>query len=258
MRSWLEGPADSGYFPVIGATAQAGLGTIRSGRLSAKFYPVLAERFWQICDAVEADAVLAKTVQSYLRGSVLVDLPTISSAPSTGGAYALMFALVEPVIFCRSNESHQIEPGRYAYAGSAYGSGGLRARVGRHFRESKAIRWHIDHLTHRTRTLQAVLIEGGTECDIVKALVSTGEFRIPLRGFGSTDCRRCRSHLLQWRAESRGRACGERLACTCSTCGILSQGGQSPDVHRMPGSGTLRIGWSPALCHRNEEAGGKR
>lgn len=81
--------------------------------------------------------------------------------------------------------------------------------MGRHFRESKAIRWHIDHLTHRARTLQAVLIEGGTECDIVTALVTTGEFHIPLKGFGSTDCRRCRSHLLQLRAGSRGQTGGD-------------------------------------------------
>ncbi|WP_374046588.1 hypothetical protein [Sphingopyxis sp. DBS4] len=43
----------------------------------------------------------------------------------------------------------------------------MRARVGRHFRKSKAIRWHIDHLTHQAGMLQAVLIEGGVECDIV-------------------------------------------------------------------------------------------
>lgn len=148
--------------------------------------------------------MLAGTVQSYLPGSVSVDPPTILSAPSTGGAYALMLELAEPVIFCRSNELHQFEPGRYVYAGSAYGPGGMRARVGRHFRKGEVIRWHIDHLTRRAATLQAILIEGGPECDIVKALVATGECRIPLRGFGSTDCRRCRSHLLQWRTGSCG------------------------------------------------------
>src|SRR3546814_2921641 len=76
----------------------------------------------------------------------------------------------------------------------------MRARMGRHFRKSKAIRWHIDHLTQQAGMLQAALIEGGAECNIVRVLVATGEFRIPLKGFGSTDCRRCRSHLLHLRA----------------------------------------------------------
>jgi Uri superfamily endonuclease len=156
--------------------------------------------------------VLAGAVQSFLPGSVLVDPPTISSAPSTGGAYALILELAEPVILCRSNGPHQFAPGRYVYAGSAYGPGGLRARVGRHFRESKAIRWHVDQLTCRAGTLQAVLIEGGSECEIVTTLTATGEFHIPLKGFGSTDCGRCRSHLLQWRAGNRGQTGGDCLA----------------------------------------------
>ncbi|MGE4432278.1 MAG: DUF123 domain-containing protein [Sphingobium sp.] len=210
MKSWLEGPAGSGYFPVIGVTAQAGLGTIRSGGLSTKLYPALMYRFCQVCGAVKVDAVLARTVQSYLPGSVPVDPATILSAPPTGGAYALMFDLAEPALFCGPNGSHQIEPGRYVYAGSAYGPGGMRARVGRHFRKSKAIRWHIDHLTQQAGMLQAALIEGGAECNIVRVLVATGEFRIPLKGFGSTDCRRCRSHLLHLRAggpQANGRDC---------------------------------------------------
>src|SRR3546814_112684 len=157
--------------------------------------------------SVKVDAVLARTVQSYLPGSVPVDPATILSAPPTGGAYALMFDLAEPALFCGPNGSHQIEPGRYVYAGSAYGPGGMRARMGRHFRKSKAIRWHIDHLTQQAGMLQAALIEGGAECNIVRVLVATGEFRIPLKGFGSTDCRRCRSHLLHLRA---GGAAGKR------------------------------------------------
>lgn len=155
--------------------------------------------------------MLAGTVQSYFPGSVLIDPSTILSAPSTGGAYALMFELAEPVIFCGSIGPYQFEPGRYVYAGSAYGPGGMRARVGRHFRRGKAIRWHIDHLVRWAEMLHAVLIEGGVECDIVRILVATGEFRIPLRGFGSTDCRRCCSHLLQWRAGSCRRTRGGRL-----------------------------------------------
>ena len=40
----------------------------------------------------------------------------------------------------------QIHPGYYVYVGSAFGPGGVRARVERHFRKSKRQHWHIDYL----------------------------------------------------------------------------------------------------------------
>jgi len=39
-----------------------------------------------------------------------------------------------------------IRPGFYAYVGSAFGAGGLRARLGRHIESVAAPHWHIDYL----------------------------------------------------------------------------------------------------------------
>ncbi|NIP37734.1 MAG: GIY-YIG nuclease family protein, partial [Candidatus Dadabacteria bacterium] len=39
-----------------------------------------------------------------------------------------------------------IQPGYYIYVGSAFGPGGVRARVSRHFRKTKRSHWHIDYL----------------------------------------------------------------------------------------------------------------
>jgi len=39
-----------------------------------------------------------------------------------------------------------IVPGFYAYVGSAFGSGGLRARIGHHLESTTAPHWHIDYL----------------------------------------------------------------------------------------------------------------
>src|SRR3546814_2773417 len=110
----------------------------------------------------------------------------------------------------------------------AYGPGGMRARMGRHFRKSKAIRWHIDHLTQQAGMLQAALIEGGAACTIVRVLVATGEFRIPLKVFGSTDCSRCRSHLLQLRA---GGDAGKQAGLF----GMTSFESSVPGVESCPG-----------------------
>src|SRR3546814_15174433 len=76
--------------------------------------------------------------------------------------------------------------------------------------------------------LQGDLIEGGAECNIVRVLVATGEFRIPLKGFGSTDCRRCRSHLLHLRA---GGAAGKRAGLF----GLTSFGSSVPGADCCPG-----------------------
>jgi Uri superfamily endonuclease len=43
--------------------------------------------------------------------------------------------------------------------------------------------------------LGAWIVPGGNECDLVAGLA---HLPIPLTGFGSSDCGRCRSHLLAW------------------------------------------------------------
>jgi len=43
-----------------------------------------------------------------------------------------------------------VQPGYYLYVGSAFGPGGLRARVSRHCRRHKNKRWHIDYLRQFT------------------------------------------------------------------------------------------------------------
>ena len=88
-----------------------------------------------------------------------------------------------------------LQPGRYLYAGSARGPGGMRARLARHQRADKQTHWHIDRLTLAGTVPGAWIFPGGDECAIVAAL---SHLPVPLPGFGSSDCRRCVSHLLAW------------------------------------------------------------
>jgi Uri superfamily endonuclease len=92
----------------------------------------------------------------------------------------------------RKMRSASLVPGRYIYAGSAYGPGGLKARLSRHMRRTKVERWHIDQLT-KTGVRGAWIFPGCNECDLV---VMNSALPVPIVGFGSTDCKRCRSHLL--------------------------------------------------------------
>jgi Uri superfamily endonuclease len=81
--------------------------------------------------------------------------------------------------------------GYYAYIGSALG--GVEGRVGRHLREEKKIRWHIDHLLIHARAVDVVVArsEERKECVVARGLAKD----LPsVKGFGSSDCG-CESHL---------------------------------------------------------------
>jgi Uri superfamily endonuclease len=121
---------------------------------------------------------------------------TAADAPSLPGAYVLAVEIAKPVtVTLPGKQAANLAPGRYLYCGSAKGPGGIRARLGRHMRRGKSVRWHIDRLTEVGTVLGAWVFPDGDECDLAAALSG---LPAPIAGFGSTDCTRCRSHLLRW------------------------------------------------------------
>ncbi len=129
----------------------------------------------------------------------LVVLPDAAErAPNWKGAYLVLLYLDEEVAFARARQLHSFPPGWYAYAGNAYGPGGVGARLRRHFRREKKLHWHVDQLTGHARSMSAVALRDGSECAIVSRLVGSGAFRPSLEGFGSSDCKACAAHLLDW------------------------------------------------------------
>ncbi len=84
--------------------------------------------------------------------------------------------------------------GWYAYVGSA--RRGRRARVARHMRATKPLRWHADYLFARRPATRSGLYDGPLdECELVDRLLQTaGAARGPA-GFGAGDCR-CGGHLV--------------------------------------------------------------
>lgn len=81
--------------------------------------------------------------------------------------------------------------GSYVYTGSAKQN--LEARIKRHRSKKKKLRWHIDYLlASRNAEITDVKYFEGEECEINKKT----QGGIPLKGFGSSDCRKgCGSHL---------------------------------------------------------------
>ena len=88
-------------------------------------------------------------------------------------------------------------PGFYAYVGSAFGSGGLGSRLGRHRKVSKPCHWHIDYLRRRCRLIDVLYMVSPVrrEHDWAGVLVKTKCASVPVAGFGSSDCG-CLSHLV--------------------------------------------------------------
>lgn len=81
--------------------------------------------------------------------------------------------------------------GRYVYTGSARRC--LEARIARHVRREKTLRWHVDYLLAApgVRVVDVVRSRRG-ECALNRA-VGGG---MPAKGFGASDCRAgCGAHL---------------------------------------------------------------
>ncbi len=124
-----------------------------------------------------------------------------AALPAGPGAYLLILGLSATAsLGIPRFAGTGLEPGTYVYAGSARGPGGIRARVGRHLRSEKAVRWHIDHLTTGRRSIWANVHPDADECSLVARLLAGGAFETPLPGFGSSDCRSCTAHLLRFSA----------------------------------------------------------
>lgn len=116
--------------------------------------------------------------------------------PVEAGAYSLTFRLDGPMILpIATLRNPVLAAGDYVYAGSAFGPGGIRARVTRHLRADKKPHWHIDHLSALASCIDVRTYPGERECALVADMLAEGaEFPVP--GFGSSDCRDCAAHLV--------------------------------------------------------------
>src|SRR5512139_785094 len=114
------------------------------------------------------------------------------------GTYALV---------CRCSCRDEIAVGRlgflamrkgfYVYIGSAFGPGGIRARVARHVSRPVSRHWHIDYLWRSVRVAEVWYSHDPVrrEHDWARILRRAEGSSVPLRQFGASDCR-CEAHLL--------------------------------------------------------------
>ena len=94
--------------------------------------------------------------------------------------------------------SYDIIPGFYAYVGSAFGPGGLRARIQHHLESTAQPHWHIDYLLALAEPVEVWYALAGRklEQDLAGVLERSSSWRVPIPCFGASDYHRSRtSHL---------------------------------------------------------------
>ncbi|MBP1465245.1 GIY-YIG nuclease family protein [Candidatus Chloroploca sp. M-50] len=93
--------------------------------------------------------------------------------------------------------SFAFAPGFYLYVGSAFGSGGLAARLKHHANPHKPrLHWHIDYLRAQAHLRAAWTLTGTGRMEHAwcRALASVSGVTMPVPGFGASDSP-CSTHL---------------------------------------------------------------
>ena len=163
---------------------------------------------------------------------ILPTVPALDTAPrgeprlqSIPGTYALILvAAADRLIQIGRLGPLHVRAGFYVYVGSAFGPGGVRARVAHHRRHAARPHWHIDYVRLVT-SLSAIWYTYDTlrrEHQWAEVWQRTRGVFIPLQRFGASDCT-CASHLYflstrpSWHAfrSSIRSACRDHLPVHC-------------------------------------------
>lgn len=118
------------------------------------------------------------------------------------GLYALGLVLPHPTTLdVGALGAHTLSPGYYVYVGSAWGPGGLAARVSRHVRGDGRPHWHVDYLRRVAEPVALWLGPGARdECAWAQALLVRPDAHVVVPRFGASDCN-CAAHLA-WLGET--------------------------------------------------------
>jgi Uri superfamily endonuclease len=126
-----------------------------------------------------------------------MDLP--EPITNEGGSYLLILRMDMPAGLIVGRLGTFVFPaGWYVYTGSAFGPGGLRARLRHHWNRSERAHWHIDALRSAAQPVSYLLAPGerGLECRWAQALFKLGG-QLAAPGFGASDCHSgCPAHLI--------------------------------------------------------------
>ena len=116
------------------------------------------------------------------------------------GTYALLLsATASMTVEVGALGAVGLAPGAFVYVGSAFGPGGLAARLRRHVQPQKASpHWHVDYL-RAALSLHGAWIstdDARHECTWAQSIACLESSSIPLPGAGASDCA-CSTHFFR-------------------------------------------------------------
>lgn len=137
-----------------------------------------------------------------------IQIITIKGSDSTGSEFNLPPGSGKGVylLVCELSENQEIsigklgrfffQKGEYLYVGSAFGPGGIGARVNHHLKISEKPHWHMDYLRKFVSIRELWLYETEKRLEHAWAhiFLNRPDARTPIPGFGSSDCM-CKTHL---------------------------------------------------------------
>lgn len=115
------------------------------------------------------------------------------------GIYLLVLESNEDFYISNKNfTNYKFKKGFYYYVGSAQRN--LTARIQRHLKEEKKIKWHIDFLTtnKNIKIIDVICFENETkEFECILSLKIENQIRNIeiIENFGNSDCKICKTHL---------------------------------------------------------------
>jgi Uri superfamily endonuclease len=120
-----------------------------------------------------------------------------SNVSNHAGTYVLILQMKKnQTIKIGKLGTYKFNKGYYGYVGSAFGPGGLIARIRHHLRKSRNPHWHVDYLRRRSSPVQIWWSTTRTrrEHDWAAVMGKLFEASHVIKGFGASDCN-CFSHL---------------------------------------------------------------
>jgi len=115
-----------------------------------------------------------------------------------------------------------LRTGFYVYVGSAFGPGGLKARIAHHLKISERPHWHIDYLRPALDLTEIWFTHDyrHREHQWAGALAGLSGTTIPISGFGASDCR-CNSHLFFFNSPPSGTGFRRRVHASLNPHGKI-------------------------------------
>jgi len=114
------------------------------------------------------------------------------------GTYILLFRVrKESALRVGKLGRFTLPNGFFMYVGSAMGRGGISGRLKHHLSRSEVLHWHVDYLSKVAHLEEIWYQESQARQEHHWATVLSTLGRIPIAGFGSSDCG-CKAHLFSF------------------------------------------------------------